>query len=151
MQQKMEIAGFEGRTSEWHEAALKPVRIHNIQVALNYYKMNPLDREGNYFHYEQWLKQVILLRGEGWSKYSTDERKNCNKLMEICEWLLEAKQIHKRSYSFGMGGQQETFELNIKHYKEFVNMLRQFEDYVKDLNDEHGLTGANREGHGGWD
>lgn len=141
----------EGRTSEWHEATLKPIRLHNIQNALNFYKINPLEKEGNYFHYELWLKQVVLLRGEGYSKYTATERDLCNKHQEICEWLLENKPIHQKFISGGMGIPKIAYKFNEANYKEFIIMLRKFEDYVKDLNDEHGLTTSNREGHGGWD
>jgi len=137
-----------GKESEWNEASLKARRLHEIQELINCFKLNPMGMTAGKFNYEWLLMNVTILYGEGRSKYSPKEKTEVDGIKKTCEISLEKCPPHtpviKQSYSH----RHMSYTFNYDSYVRFVNVLEYYENKVKDLNDEHGLTTKNK-GYGG--
>ena len=136
---------FKGRESEWNEATFKSKRLHDIQELINFFKMNPLGFIENRFNYELWLKNVEALYGEGQSKYSEKEKKECLKIKELLNKMLKFMPPHIPTYTQTIDGQKQSHLFNENNYNNFIDHLYEFEMKVKDLNDAHGLTTKNKQ------
>jgi hypothetical protein len=134
----------EGMVSGWNEGDLKNLRLHNIQTAINYYKTNPLVRdEYGVYGYDNWFRQIECLYDEGKSKYSSTEKQEVNKMIELIEFMMENNPVYKTVFinGYGAGRRSETLQQN--NWKDLQKMLRIFEDKVKYFNDVHGLSTRN--------
>lgn len=136
---------FDGKNSDWNEAALKFLRIHQIQNAINFYKGTPLVFSDGEFHYKKYFVHVDILRGEGYSMYSSEERKKADEFYDVCESLLENSPPHKPTITIGINGKNNSFILIKENYDKFMKAVRKYEDLIRDLNNEHGLSTKNQQ------
>lgn len=137
-----------GKVSEWNEATLKIIRLHELQQTINMLKMNPLQRTDGKFNYEWLLNNIDALYGEGYSKYTPTERKTVDRLRKMAFDSLKYLPPHYRTQQDKVASSQTAFVLNTKNYEMLMEILEKFVRKVKDLNDDHGLTTKNK-GHGG--
>lgn len=133
----------EGFISEWNEGTMKMIRLHDIQNHINIYKVKPRSRTDGDFNYEWWYRMVVSLRDEGDSKYTPTEVKACNRYEKIIDTLIKDKQLYTID---GIKGAQYRF--NQDKYDYLLALIKQYELYVKKLNDEHGLTTMNQKNKG---
>lgn len=133
-----------GKFSEWNEATLKVIRLHEIQSTINMLKMDPLGITNGKFNYVWLANNVDTLYGEGYSKYSKTERKEVDRLRKLTFDCLKFMPPHKVNNQEGMGNSKKTYVLNKENFDRFMDILELFVRRVKDLNDEHGLTTKNR-------
>jgi hypothetical protein len=133
----------DGFVSGWNEGDLKNLRLHQIQTAINYYKTNPLVKdEFGVYGYENWFKQIECLCDEGKSKYSSLEKEEIEKLVNLIELSFEFKPIFKVVYDVSYKTRRiET--INRENWKDNLKLLRMFEDKVKYFNDLHGFSTRN--------
>ena len=142
-----------GRVSQWNEGVFKSSRLDMIQVNINFLKANPLRITDGEFNYALWFKQVELLCDEGYSKYSTAERKEVDKLRDLIVEVLELIPPTSFVKNGGMGGENMAYVIDKERYGLLRKLILKFELTVKDLNDKHGLTTMNEDGEEGegWD
>lgn len=137
-----------GRESSWNEAMFKMARIHDSQNLINFYKRNLLGRSEGKFHYEHWFIEIRNLRDEGDSKYTVKEKQKVDKLEKLIEGLLRFKPAHT-PYSKGVMGQSQiSYLFNKVNYEILIDLIRDYERLVKELNDIHGLSTGNRKDSG---
>lgn len=134
----------EGRVSEWNEATLKVVRLHEIQGTINLLKMDPLGMTDGKFNYVWLANNVDALYGEGYSKYSRGEREKVDKIRKMVFECLKYFPPHEESVEESLAGEKKTFNLNKKNFDMLMELIEAFVREVKDANDKHGLTTKNR-------
>lgn len=143
--------GEEGRISEWNEGAFKSTRLHQIQETLNQLWLNPSQHTNGKFNYD-WIYQYIKrLHSEGYSKYNKKERDEADIKRDavlLCLKKLTPLTVAKQQE---LGGGKQIYLINEASYELLIKYLDDYERFVKDLNDKHGLTTQNREEHGDWD
>jgi len=137
----------EGFTSEWNEGNFKNLRLHEAQEMINIGKINPfgLSEDGTSWNYQIWQGGIDILLGEGLSKYATEEITEVKTQKNFVEELIKLKPPFKRIIEFKLHGKTERFipiPINQKRIKE---ILQDYENIVKKLNDLHGLSTRNRD------
>ena len=136
---------FAGRDSEWHEAQLKPLRLHDSQNLINYYRRYPLMKSDGKFNYENWFIECTVLRGEGNSKYADAEVLKVVRIEQIIRDLLRLAPAHRIVKVGRMGSERVTYIFNQKNYDNLFHLISKYEYLIKDLNDKHGLTTSNKQ------
>jgi hypothetical protein len=138
----------QGKVSEWNEATLKIIRLHEIQGTINLLKMDPLGRSDGKFNYVWLINNVDALYGEGYSKYTTKERAEVDKIRKLTFDCLKYMPPHKNTKTEGFNVARSAYLLNKYNYDMLMELIEMFVRKVKDLNDDHGLTTKNK-GTGG--
>jgi len=138
----------EGRISEWNEATLKVIRLHEIQDAINNFKMNPLGITQGRFNYEWFAKNVEALYGEGYSKYDSKERKKCDEVRKLVFWALENQPPCYFNKDESVVEESKSFIVDKDRLNNFMELLEIYVRLVKDYNDKHGLTTKNKKSGG---
>ena len=134
-----------GKVSEWNEATLKVIRLHDIQSTINILKMDPLTRNNGKFNYEWLAKAVDSLYGEGYSKYTEKERTKVDRIRKLMLDILKYTPPHKQILIEGHSKQKKSYVLNNNSFERLMEIVEMFERIVKDYNDDHGLTTKNRD------
>ena len=137
-----------GKVSEWNEATLKIVRLHEIQATINLLKVDPMARADGKFHYELLLRMIDNLYGEGFSKYTPNEKKEVDKIQKLAKKLIRELPPHQLIISESHSAPKRKYKINQENLDMLMDVLDMFERKVKELNDDHGLTTKNK-GHGG--
>lgn len=137
-----------GKVSEWNEGTFKTIRLHEIQGTINLLKMDPMGRSEGRFNYEWLLNNIDALYGEGYSKYTKDERDRVDRIRKACYDSLKLLPPHKTTIENSMGRAKTIHILNKQNFEHFMELIELFVRDVKDFNDDHGLTTKNR-GEGG--
>ena len=132
------------KESEWNEAIFKCKRLHEIQNLINFYKSNPLGMTEGKFNYENQLRAIELLYGEGRSKYSNKEKVEMDALRVLCNKCLRFMPPHISYQQDSMKGSKATYTFNETNYERLSALLYDFEMKVRDYNDDHGLTTKNK-------
>ena len=137
---------YEGKVSTFNEAALKMVRLDNLQTAMNQFRINPFIRlhSEHQFDFELWAACLDGLYLEVSSKLSDKEdekimkllntaREEMATLLKIRDTSLWGAQIHRIKMS------------NIRI------ALFNAEKTIRRMLDEHGLGSPNTPEEGGYD
>jgi len=138
----------QGKVSEWNEATLKIIRLHEIQGTINLLKMDPLAMTDGKFNYIWLANNIDALYGEGYSKYTNKEREAVDKLRTMVFNSIKFCPPHKKQSQESLSATRTAFILDNKNYEMLMDLLERFVRKVKDLNDDHGLTTKNK-GHTG--
>ena len=138
----------DGKESEWNEATFKSKRLHEIQELINYYKMNPLGVTDGKFNYDNLLKAIEVLYGEGRSKCTTKEKNEMDNILILCRKAINLMPPHSPCRKDSIKGSSISYMYNEKNYKMLSDLLYDFEMRVRDLNDDHGLTTKNKQSGG---
>lgn len=134
---------FDGLSSDWSEGTFKMARLHDIQVLINHYKTYPTARSENKFNFEHWFQQILNLRDEGDSKYTSGEKKECDKSEEEIQKSLNVDSPCKIVNEGRMGSQVTKYLLFKDKLDLLIKKIRKYEQLVKFYNDSHGLTTKN--------
>lgn len=134
----------EDKISEWNEANLKMKRLHDAQERINFCKRDPKGITDGKFNYEWWIKDVDVLFGEGKQKYSPKEKTQVDRIKKILFDKLILNPPHTKITANFIGGNQSGFVIDDKAYRDLLNLVEEFEEQVKELNDKHGLSTKNR-------
>ena len=135
----------DGKVSEWNEATLKVIRLHELQGTINLLKMDPLGRTDGKFNYVWLANNADALYGEGYIKYTDKERTEVDKLRDMMYNSLKYFPPHKKNINDSMGSSSITFVIDNDNYEMLLNIIEHFLRIIKKCNDDHGLTTKNRE------
>lgn len=135
----------EGFTSEWNEGNFKNLRLHEAQEMINIGKVNPFahSEDGTSWNFQIWQGGIDILLGEGQSKYATEEIGEVKKEKDFVEELIKLKPPFKRIVEYKLHGKIERFVPIKDNQKRIKEILQDYEDIVKKLNDIHGLSTRN--------
>jgi hypothetical protein len=136
--------GEDIKVSDWNEANLKMLRLHDIQNRINFYKRDPKGFVEGKFNYESWAREIEVLFGEGEAKYAPSERKEMVEVRDAVRKLLRFSSPHLRIVSDGFGSKRNGFIIDDDKYFAVVEAVEKFESRVKELNDKHGLSTKNK-------
>lgn len=139
---------YKGAVSQWNEGELKNLRLHKANEIINFAILNPLKKlslfggqiEG--FGYELWFKGIQMLFGEGSEKYSSNEKKEIEKIRDEIETIIETQKI---SYESGNNSGARIIGVYNAPWVKLRKKLREFEYEVKRCNSMHGLSTRNKE------
>lgn len=137
-----------GKISEWNEATLKIIRLHELQRDINMFKIDPLKRTKDKFNYEWWFQCCVALRGEGYSKYSKKEKETVDKLQIVIEFYIKKFPSHQIVQQSDIGGSKSRYSIDQENFSNLKKLISKYEDTIKQYNDDHGLTTSNRESSG---
>lgn len=141
---KPEEYNNQGNVSQWNEGNLKSLRLHEAQELINLSKMNPLKKVNGSWNFQMWIEGINILFGEGYSKYSDDEKKYVTKEKEILDLILERFPIIKFYVPHSFEDPEETeVQIDYDNWKRVKKKIEFFEEIVKKFNDEHGLSTRN--------
>ena len=134
----------QGKESEWNEATLKIIRLHEIQTAINLLKINPLGRSNGEWNYKHILTMIDNLYGEGYSKYSPREREEVDRLKRLCHEALKYLPPHLLEVEETIGKDKKMYLFNKQNYEMLDGLMEAYISRVRVLNDDHGLTTKNK-------
>ena len=137
----------QGKVSEWNEAMLKVMRLHEIQSAINLLKIDPLIITEGKFNYKLLAYNVERLYGEGYSKYSKEEREDVDKIQKLVFGSLRFLPPHINEIEYSLKCSSSIPIFNEDNFNRVMALIEMFERIVKDLNDKHGLTTKNKVHH----
>jgi len=138
----------ENRVSEWNEANFKMKRLHDIQEAINFFKLEPTQITEGKFHYEKHFKYLNALAGEGRSKYADTEKLKVDRIKLIITEMLAKLPPHSRIIVDNMNGSKNGFTLDKDRLKIILTLIDEYEDVIKEFNDKHGLSTKNSKRRG---
>jgi len=127
----------EGTISQWNEGNLKSLRLHEAQELINIAKMDPIRK------HREWIDGIIILYGEGESKYSDGEIKEIESIKELIFLSLKLKQIIITKNNSAIFSSFNNITINYKNWDTLRKLIELFEQKVKKANDLHGLSTRN--------
>jgi len=137
----------EGFTSEWNEGNFKNLRLHEAQEMINMGKINPFgySEDETSWNYQIWKGGIDILLGEGQSKYATGEIEEVKTQKKFVEEIIKFKPPFKRIKEFKLHGSVGRFISIPANQERIKEILQDYENIVKKLNDVHGLSTRNRD------
>lgn len=133
-----------GLISEWNEGTFKSIRLHEIQEVINTLKLKPLNFTDSKFNYELLYININNLYHEGYSKYSSEEKKEVDVYMETINEIIRHYPPTIKNTQEEISGSSSSYSVDGIRLERLLDLLRDFERLVKHYNDKHGLTTANR-------
>jgi len=143
------MADYKGAESLWNEATFKSARLNSVQEVLNDLRLEPLGVTSNgKFSYELIFSTLNVLYHEGYSKYSTAERREVDHYMNAIEEIIRTKPPAKMIIKDQIAGKSSQIQVSNEKLNALLFLLREFERKIKHYNDKHGLTTSNKEHSG---
>lgn len=142
----------DGEISMWNEAMFKMRRLDQEQMIINSARHNPLgnDLMSGKFNYEVWFSSLCNLYAEGRPKYKGIEREEMDSLKKAIQMLISKFHPFKTKKTIKMGKTTHVMVLDDVKWKVLEGAIGKFEDEVRRLNDEHGLSTGNQENMDGY-
>lgn len=135
---------YSGEISEWNEGNFKSMRMDKAQQLINEMTVDPTGRSVGKWHYDLWVKGIVILFKEGAQKYSDTEYGEVNKLKTLIEYLLDRYPPCRLINSKNGRRTQQIIAVNKVWWNIVKEKIEEFEHKVKFYNDKHGLSTRNK-------
>jgi len=142
-----------GQISNFNEASLKMERIHELQRMLNRLRVNLLavDIETGQNNYQIFIQCLHSLYSEVRSKCSDKEKKQGNGWRDGIANMIEFVPIIKTYWKETREGKQLMSRVDNPSWIKLRDYLFNFEDFIRDMLEEHGMSAPNQEMEALWD
>lgn len=120
------------------------MRLDSLQTALNAARYNPqqFNLETETFNYQIMIDSLEALRMESWSKLDKPEKETLNQMSKLIKNFLESfSPIKQLSNQTG----EKRFNWNMKNYNQLMQVLKIYEEQIKQALDAHSLNSPNKD------
>jgi len=142
-----------GQISNFNEASLKMIRIHESQRLINRLRVNMLaiDYETKLYHYEIIISELVSLLFEVEGKMNATEMKQCDAWKTKIYMLKETLPLKRRVLTEQYGRKQTKTWIDNISWQIMRTNIFQLESFVRKQIEVHGLSSPNQEMEALWD
>lgn len=147
------MSSEEGKISQYNEAQLKMVRIHECQSMVNRLRTNMLGKDylSNKYNYEVVISELLSLLMEVRGKLTVDEKKKIQWWEEMITKFLEYYPPHTYITNSSFAQSKREFMLNNSNWRILSKVIFDLESFARDMLEEHGYGSFDRDEDEGYD
>lgn len=142
-----------GQISNFNEASLKMIRIHESQRLINRLRVNMLAMDGDtrMYHYQILIAELLSLLSEVRPKMNTKEKEKASEWRDKITNLLETLPIVKQYWKDNHRGKQLMSRIDNTSWLTLRKEIFGLEDFVREQIEVHGLSSPNQEMEALWE
>lgn len=142
-----------GTVATFNEAALKMIRIHELQHMINRVRFSLLDKDpiAGVYNYKIMMANLESLYKEVRAKMSDSEKAIGDKWRDVVEGLNNSLPIERKTPKELYGSKKITTWIDQNSWALMRGALFRFEDFIVDMLEQHGLSTPNKDDVPIWD